>query len=88
MNDNNVYSFILRYQSHIDSISKSLKCVCSYYELFALEKEFQIFTIDDCLIYNFVTSELLVISNINSCGIFDDSICLYLIYKKLFSLEK
>ena len=87
INDNNVYSSILWYQSYIDSVFEGLKSICRCYWLFVLEKEFQIFAIDDYFIHNLVISRLLVISNIDNCGIFDKNICLCSIYKKLFSLK-
>lgn len=66
----------------MNSVTEGLKCVCGCYELFALEKESQIFAKDDCFIHNSVISGLLVISNIDSCGISNDDIRLCLIYRK------
>ena len=86
IDDNNIYSSVLQYQSHIDSVIEGLKCVCEYYGLFALEKEYQVFAIDDFFIHNSVISGLLVILNIDSCGIFDNGIYLCLTCKKLFLL--
>ena len=86
IDDNNVYSSVLQYQSHMDSVIESLNCVCGCCGHFASKKESQISAINDCLIYNFITLELLVISNIDSCGISDNSICVCLIYRKSLSL--
>ena len=86
IDDNNNHSSFLQNQSYIDSIIEGLQCVCRYCGLFDLKKKSQIFVIDDCLIHNFVISGLLVISNIHSCGISNDSICLCLICRKLLSL--
>ena len=66
----------------MNSVIEGLKCVCGCYGLFASEKESQIFARDDYLIHNFVMSGLLVISNIDSCGISNDGICLCLTCRK------
>lgn len=71
----------------MDSVIESLKCVCGYYRLFVLKKDFQIYAIDNYLILNFITSRLLTFSYINYYAIFDNNICLYLIYSRLFLLR-
>lgn len=83
---NNVHFSVLQYQSYMDSIIEGLKYVYRCSRLFALKKESQIFAMDDYFIHNYVTSGLLIISNINSCGISEDGIHLYFTCKKLFSL--
>lgn len=52
IDDNNVHFSVLQYQSYMNSVIEDLKYVCGCYGLFALEKKSQIFTINDCLIYN------------------------------------
>ena len=71
----------------MDSVIEGLKYIYRCCTLFALEKESQIFAIDDCLIYNSVISGLLVISNNDNCNIFEDDICHCFTCKKLFLLE-
>lgn len=85
--DINVYSSVLQYQFHMDSVIKGLKCVCRCYELFGPKKESKIYVIDDYLIRNSIMSELLVIPNIDRCGVLDNGICLCLKYMKSLSLK-
>lgn len=87
IDDNNIHYFVLQYSSYINSIIEDQKCVYRYCRLFVLEKKSQIFAINNCLIHNFVMSELLVICNTDSYGIFKNSIYLCLICKKLLLLE-
>ncbi|MCJ1349551.1 hypothetical protein MMC31_007792 [Peltigera leucophlebia] len=84
--DNNIHSSVLQYQLHIDSVIEGLKCVCECCGLFASEKESQIFAIDVCLIRNSVASGLLIISNIDSCGISNNGIRLCLTCRNSLSL--
>lgn len=86
IDENNIHSFILQYQSHIDSVIEDLKCICGYCGLFTLEKKSHILAMDDYLIHNSVMSELLVTSNINSCGNFEGGIYLCFTCKKLLLL--
>ncbi len=74
----NVHFSVLRYQFYMDSVIEGLKCVCGCCELFISEKESQIYSIDDGLICNSITSGLLTLSHVNSCAISDDNICLCL----------
>ena len=71
----------------MDSVIEGLKCICECFGLFALEKKSQIFAMDDCFIHNFVTSGLLVISNIDSYSISNNGICFYLICRKSLLLR-
>ena len=72
---NIIHSSVRKFQSYIDSIIEGLRYISGCCGLFALEKESQIFAIDDYLIDNSITLELLTISNIDSCGISDNGIC-------------
>ena len=87
IDDNNIYFFVLSYQSYINSIIKNIKCICRCYKLFVLEKKSQIFTINNCFICNFDISKFQIFSNIDDCSIFDNGICLCLTYKKLLLLK-
>ncbi len=87
IDDINVYSSVLHYQSHMDSVIEGLKCVCGCCGLYVSEKESQIYSIDDGLICNSITSGLLTLSHIDSCAISDDDIRLYLICSRSFSLR-
>ncbi len=87
IDDINTHSSVLQYESYIDSVIKRLKCVCEYCDLFILEKEYQIYTIDDCLICNSIMLGLLILSYIDYCAISDNNICLCLICSRLFLLE-
>lgn len=68
----------------MDSVIGDLKCICGCYELFVLEKESQIYIIDDCFIYNSTMLGLLSLLHINSCIISDNNICLCSTCSKLF----
>ena len=74
INDNTIYSPILQYQSHMDSVIEGLKCVCWCRGLFVLERKSQLFAIDNCLICNSITLAPLVIFNVNSCLETDQSL--------------
>lgn len=87
INNQNIYSSILQYQCHTNSVIEGLKCVYRCFGLFALKKKCQLFALNDCLIHNFVISGLPIIYNIDSCGISNNNICLYLICKRLLLLR-
>ena len=82
-----IFTFFFYNINYIDSVIKSLKYIYRCCGLFALEIDFQIFAMNDCLIYNSVISKLLVISNIDSCSIFEDGTYLCFTCKKLFLLR-
>ncbi len=86
IDDINVHSFILQYQSYMDSVIEGLKYVCGCCGLFVLKKESQSYAIDDCLIRNSITSGLLTLSHIDYCAIFDNDICLCLTCNRSLSL--
>lgn len=74
IDDSNVHSSVLRYQSHMNSVIGDLKCVCGCCGVFVSEKESQIYAIDHCLIRDSITLGLLIMSHIDRCAIFDDNI--------------
>ena len=86
IDDINIHSSVLQYQSHMDSVIEGLKCDCGCCGLYVSEKESQIYVIDDCLICNSIILELLILFYIDSCNIFDDGICLYLICSRFLFL--
>ncbi len=86
IDDMNVHSSVLQYQSHMDSVIEGLKCVCGCCGLFVSEKESQIYSINDGLICNAITSGLLTLSHVDSCAISDDDICLCLTCSRSLSL--
>lgn len=73
LNDNNIQSSILQYQSYMDSIIEGLKCICRCCKLFISVQELQLFVRNDFFIYNAIISVLLVISNVDSYSIFTNS---------------
>lgn len=55
INDNNIYFFVLQYQSYMNSVIEGLKYIYRCFRLFALEKKSRIFAIDNCFIYIRIT---------------------------------
>lgn len=82
IDDNNIHSSVLQYKSHIDAISDSLKCICSYCVLFILEYGSGFFFINNPFIYN---SIILVISKHEYYNVTDNAIYLCSKYNKLLS---
>lgn len=75
LNDDNIQSSILWYQSYMDFVVKDLKYICRYYGFFILVQELQLFTRNDPFICNSIISKLLAIFDINNCSISADNIC-------------
>lgn len=68
------------------SIIEVIKYVYECYGLFILEKESQIYTIDNCVIRNFMILGLLTLSHFDNYAISDNDICFYLICNRYFLL--
>ncbi len=87
INDINIHSSVLWYQSYINSVIEGLKWVCGCCSLFISKKESQIYAIDNYLIRNSITLRLLTFSHINYYAISDNNICFCLICSRLLLLE-
>ncbi len=72
IDDINVDSSVLQYQSYMDSIIEGLKCDCGCCGLFVSEKESQIYTINDCLSRNSIISGFLTLSYFHCYAISDN----------------
>lgn len=71
----------------MDSVIEKLKYVCGYYSLFILEKKYEIYVINNCLICNSIILELLTPSYIDYYAISNNDICLCLTYSRLLLLK-
>lgn len=58
INDMNIYSLVLQYQSYMDSVIEGLKYVCGCCGLFISKKKSQIYAINNCLICDSITPKL------------------------------
>ncbi len=72
IDDNDIQSSVLQYQSPIDCIVEGLKCICRCYGFFISAQESQLIARNYLFICNAIISRLLVISNVDSCSISTD----------------